>query len=567
MALAVGWFAQGAASCFGSPADLQVSFAWRARVACGSAEIGAFDTATDRVFATGVEGVSVVDAASGENLASIPALAGYECTSVACHDGLVAVAWAAQDRRQRGQIAFYDARSLTPRAATLVGHNPDMIAFAPGGRRLLCANEGEPTDDYCCDPEGSITIVELPDGRADWSAPGVRHIGFVGFNDQREALRQAGVRLYAPSVDRDDRQATVAEDLEPEFLAISPEGDRAWATLQENNAIAEIDLRRGEVVAVHALGLKPFASSCEQHAPGKRGRSLVDGRGQGPPRDDGGLDVSDLDHELKLLDVPVHGMYEPDAIATVRHGGETYLLTANEGDPRMYGGFDEQRRVGELANAGHPLDDQLTGRIPSNLRPQLDRLVVSGSSGDLDGDGDLDQLCCFGGRSFSVWRIAAANSLELVFDSGSDFERVLRETIPESYRHSDNPEGYDQRSDNSGPEPEGLVVGEVGGDRFAFIGLERAGGVMIYNVTDPRTPRFVRYLPPYDDPTGSDIAPEGLIFVDQKQSPSGRPLLVVCNEVSGTLTAYSIAMGADPAAPLTDAHATAATSGIRSPGD
>ncbi|MCA9238423.1 MAG: choice-of-anchor I family protein, partial [Planctomycetales bacterium] len=512
-------------------AQLNADVLWRCVLPDDTAEIGAFDAQTARVFATGINGVNVVHAATGARVGAIECAPGTSATSVACHDGVVAVAWAAVDRTQHGWIEFYAAATCEPLARCPAGHNPDMLAFTRDGRRLASANEGEPTDDYQTDPVGSITVVDLPsDG--DWSHVVVRQINFDEFNDQRDELRAQGVRIFAPSVSHPDSQATVAEDLEPEYLALSDDGDHAWVTLQENNAIAELDLAAGRVTAIHPLGLKRFCATSAVAGGVRRNRvELV------------GLDVSDQDGGFRLRDLPVFGLYDPDAVVEVQHDGATYLLTANEGDARKYPGFTEQCRVGELATHQHPVDPQLDAQIPADQHGHLDRLMVSEHAGDLDGDGDIDQLCTFGGRSFSVWRVSPGGQLELAFDSGCDFERILAETTPERFLHNGVDACIDDRSPFSGPEPEGLVVGQVGSRRLAFISLERASGVMIYDVTNVESPEFCRYLPPHVDEQGCDIAPEGLIFIAPADSPAGQATLVVCNEVSGTLTAYALTLG------------------------
>ena len=169
-------------------AQLNADVLWRCVLPDDTAEIGAFDAQTARVFATGINGVNVVHAATGARVGAIECAPGTSATSVACHDGVVAVAWAAVDRTQHGWIEFYAAATCEPLARCPAGHNPDMLAFTRDGRRLASANEGEPTDDYQTDPVGSITVVDLPsDG--DWSHVVVRQINFDEFNDQRDELR------------------------------------------------------------------------------------------------------------------------------------------------------------------------------------------------------------------------------------------------------------------------------------------------------------------------------------------------------------------------------------------
>jgi len=122
----------------------------------------------------------------------------------------------------------------------------------------------------------------------------------------------------------------------------------------------------------------------------------------------------------------------------------------------------------------------------------LGRLNVSTIDGDTDGDGDYDALYAYGGRSFSI---RSANG-DLVFDSGSRLENITARLLPEAF-NSDNAENdsLDSRSDNKGPEPEGVTVGRVDGRTYAFVGLERIGGVAVFDVSQPQAPFFVQYTP------------------------------------------------------------------------
>lgn len=172
---------------------------------------------------------------------------------------------------------------------------------------------------------------------------------------------------------------------------------------------------------------------------------------------------------------------------------------------------------------------------------RLGRLNVTTTLGDPDNDGDFDELYVFGTRSFSIWDDTGT----LIFDSGDEFERKVAELFPNFFNSTNDENNFDNRSDNKGPEPEGITLGRVGGRTLAFIGLERVGGFMLYDVTDPFSPFFLDYVNNCDfsgDPeagTAGDLGPEGLLFIDAKDSPNGHPLLVVTNEVSGTTTIYS----------------------------
>ncbi|MCU0875705.1 MAG: choice-of-anchor I family protein, partial [Pirellulaceae bacterium] len=237
------------------------------------------------------------------------------------------------------------------------------------------------------------------------------------------------------------------------------------------------------------------------------------------------LDASDRDGPaINLANWPVYGTYMPDAVASFASGGQTFYITANEGDDR-----GENARVKDLK-----LD---AGVFPNatDLKKdaQIGRLNVSKNEGDLDGDGDYDQLWAYGARSFSIWD-AYGN---LVFDSGDQLEAITAAQTPALFNADNgNPADFDTRSDNKGPEPEAVTIGVIDGRTYAFVGIERSGGgVFVYDVTNPQAPQFIQYVR-----MDGDVGPESLSFIAADSSPNGRPLLVVANEVSHTATIYEI---------------------------
>ena len=259
------------------------------------------------------------------------------------------------------------------------------------------------------------------------------------------------------------------------------------------------------------------------------------------PNAERAIDASNEDGGINIRNWPVFGMYQPDAIAAYEVDGTTYIVTANEGDARDYDGFTEEFRVEDLT-----LDPEAFPNAEElQAEENLGRLRVTSELGDTDGDGDYDELYAYGGRSFSIFE-ATDTGLELVFDSGNEFEKITAEVFPEFFNSDFDDEAgvfeFDGRSDDKGPEPEGVAIGTVGDKTFAFIGLERIGGIMMYDITNPFNPEFVQYLNnnPEFLATG-DIAPEGLTFISGMDSPLDNPLLVVGNEVSATTTLFEVA--------------------------
>jgi 2',3'-cyclic-nucleotide 2'-phosphodiesterase/3'-nucleotidase/5'-nucleotidase len=405
-----------------------------------------------------------------------------------------------------------------------VGALPDMLTFTPNGRFVLVANEGEPNSynqPDSVDPDGSVSMIDLRNGIAALTQSDVTQLGFAAFNDK--SLLAPSIRVYGPN-------ATVAQDLEPEYIAVSNDSRTAWVTLQENNALAVLDLPNKRVTSLIGLGFKDHSVP------------------------DNGFDASDRDgHTIAIQARPVLGMYQPDAIAAFVHQGKTYLITANEGDVREWPGLPgstEAARVSSLALDAAAFPDGAALKANASLG----RLNVTKFNGNTDADPEFEQLYSFGARSFSVWDTAG----QLRYDSGSLLERLTAARFPDYFNanHTNNTNDqpnpndwtHDSRSDDKGPEPEGVTVAKLFGRQFAFIGLERIGGVVIVDLTHPTAPLFVDYVNtrtfgvPANSAAAEDLGPEGLIVVSEEDSPTGTPLLIVANEVSGTTRIFEIAI-------------------------
>ena len=479
----------------------------------GAAEIVAHDASLQRLFvvnsdAKTVDVLDIADPANIQLLGQIDATTeGAAANSVAVYQGTVAVAIEAEDAQAPGKVVFYSGTGLEKLGEATVGALPDMVIFTPDGQRALVANEGEPNDDYDDDPEGSISVVNVSAG---FNAPTVTTLDFTAFNSQADALRDAGVRIFGPG-------ATAAQDFEPEYITVNADGTRAYVSLQENNAIAVVDLNALEITDVLPLGYKDHS---------------VAGQGIDPSNSDG----------FNVRTVPVLGMYQPDTIASFVRDGVTYLLTANEGDARDYDAFSEEVDVSEVV-----LDAEAFPNASAlQTEEQLGDLKITSTLGDSDADDAYEALYAFGARSFSIRR---ADDAALVYDSGDDFERITGERYGDDFNNDNTENDGDSRSDNKGPEPEAIAYGEVEGRAFVFIGLERMGGVLVYEIVDVAAPQFVTYLNNRDleaDPEAGmagDLGPESIVFVAAADSPiEGTPLLVVGNEISGSTTLYRLTL-------------------------
>ncbi len=482
-----------------------------------SAEIVAHDPSTQRLYVANSVGakLDILNFAASGALtarASVSIAAYGNLNSVAVRQGLVACAMEDGTLPQNpGKVVFFD-QDGTFIKQVMVGSLPDMVTFSPDGRYLMTANEGEPNAAYTNDPNGTVSIIDLSNGIAGVSQASVTTLDFTAYNSQAAALRTQGIRIFGGPA---GAPSTVAQDLEPEYITISPDSRTAYVSLQENNALATIDLSTRTITALRSVGYQDHSQ------PGFS------------------FDASDQAADVLMANWPVRGMRQPDAIATFELpatlGGGRYVLTANEGDAREYTGFSETVRLGDASYVLDPTAFPQAALLKNNNA--LGRLNVTKSTGDTDGDGDIDQIHAFGGRSFSILN---ASTGATVYDSGDLLERLTStDTGFGSIFNASNTTGTPtrkNRSDDKGPEPEGVAIGTIRDTTYAFVSMERVGGVAIFNVNDPANPRLVDYLNNRGLTAGTgDLGSEGTVFISAANSPTGLPLLVLANEVSSTV--------------------------------
>ncbi len=452
--------------------------------------------------------------------------------SVATFEGKIAVAIENADKQQNGIIALYNAHDHQLINTFNAGALPDMVAFSKDGRWIAAANEGEPSGNYAIDPEGSVTLVDLVKG-VDKAT--VTQITFSDFN-------QGGARHneVPPTLRISGPNASVAQDLEPEYLAFGDNG-KLYVSLQENNALAKIDIATKQVDKLIDLGTKDWST----------------------------LQIDASNKDGKVANFATYPMlesyYMPDSIATFSVGGNTYIATANEGDGREYL-YDTTQATCEAA--GHEWDEEVCVSHLDEVRGA--KLNVAEDHPLAEALKDNDQLgrlkfikpnqtitkeqpvIAFGGRSFSIW----SDDGSLVFDSGDQFSQIvaLNDQLNLNSTNDSN-DSADDRSDDKGVEPEAITVAEINQRHYAFIGLERQGGIMIYDVTEPASAQFIHYSNRRDftadvctqmddgdcanqtwNPQAGDLGPESIEYFTRQ----GKHFIAVGNEVSGTTSLFEL---------------------------
>jgi hypothetical protein len=510
-----------------------------------AAEIVAFDKGNQRIFTVNADS-GAIDVFSASNL-SAPSLLNNinlkqmladesvvananlvgPSNSIAVNSTYVAVAVEANPKTNNGWVVFLNLSDLSYASAVEVGALPDMLTFTKDGSKVIVANEGEPNDDYSIDPEGSVSVIRLPEFS-------LTSISFSDFN----VGESRNSELPTDKMVLDGYNTSVAESVEPEYITLSKDNSKAYVALQENNAIAVIDMDTMTIDRIFGLGFKDYS------IPGNE------------------LDAGDRDSGVNIKNWPVMGIYMPDTITNMTFNGKTYLLTANEGDSREDwlenvtdqvtcessgyffegGGCHDEVRVKDLvSDAGLTLGSALVGIDNDEY---LGRLRASYHTTFSKNGSTVDKVYAYGARSFSIWDVETGTQ---VFDSGSDFERITALRFGEDFNNNNDEHDGESRSDDKGPEPEALAVGTINGHQYVFIGLERMGGIMVYDISNPFAPSYVQYInnrdftvAPSDSTDAGDLGPESIQFISADDSPNNQPLIIVGNEVSGTTTIYQI---------------------------
>ncbi len=495
--------------------------------ATNSAEIVAHDPVSQRLFVANSIGkkLDIIDFSNPSAMSMISSIdiSTYgNINSVAVKNGIVACAIENTVPELDGFVVFFNTNGVFQNQVT-VGALPDMITFNHAGTRVLTANEGQPNVGYTIDPEGSVSIVDISGGIATLTQTNVTTALFTAFNGQAATLKASGVRIYGAG-------STVAQDMEPEYITISEDDLTAYVALQENNAFAYVNLSTNTITDIKPLGFKDHS---------------VFGNG---------LDATNNGTNVNIANWPIKGMYLPDGMTHFNVGGVEYLITANEGDARAdYGAANnEETTIGAATYSLDPTAFPYASAMKSNAN--LGKLKCTNRLGDTDNDGDFDEIYTFGGRSFSIWN---ATTGTLVYDSGDDLEQITANdpTYGAMFNCSNTNITKKDRSDDKGPEPEGVAVATIAGIPYAFVSMERVGGLMVFNVSNPAAPQFVQYVN-NRGLTGltGDRGPEGIIYVKQQDSPNGKALVVLGNEISSSVSVYEIAC---PAASATLAAVSA----------
>ena len=418
-----------------------------------------------------------------------------EIPSVSVHGDLLAVTELNIPETSPGTLHLYKVknRKLELLKKFTVGAVPDMVAFSPDGKTLLVANEGTPDYDSKVDPEGFVSYIDISSGVENAKT---LELDFSSFDSL--SLSNAGVRLTGPG--------NYLQNIEPEYIAFSPDGKWAFVTLQENNAVAKINVKKAKIESVYGLGTVDHAQKGNEFDFRK-------------------------DKKIQLENAPIRGYLQPDGIKTFEVDGKLYFVTADEGAKRDDDPATMDVTTAQALKKAGRLNESV---FTADWIQKLGELPIDGEN-PCDGQEPCRYLNTFGGRSISIFD---GETGKRVWNSGNSFEKFLAEHHPEYFIWNAKKAKLkmDARSGNLGCEPENLAIAKTKSGLFAFVASERTSGIAVFDLKNPQKPQILDYFVSI-----SDRGPEGVLVISAEESPEkGVIFLVVGYEYSTTLTLYRV---------------------------
>lgn len=417
-----------------------------------------------------------------------------------------------------GRISIFNSTTGAILNTLDVGYHPDSVTITPDGSKLIITNEGEfvnTTAEGVFARPGSISVVDISGVNSGnfASSIGALTSANVGTFDFSPTNLGAGASLLGirdnTFTANNATTTALAANIEPEFITAS--NTKAYITLQENNAIATFDLSTSKYEVISSLG------SITQI-----------------------IDASDRDNGSNLASIGINdsvkGLPMPDTVTQFSRSGTTFLVTANEGDARVDDADISRASVSGLVDIVNDGGGDLvySGSVGNT---GIGRLSILEDMGNLDGivDAAIEDPHMMGTRSVTIWN---ANTTALVFDSGSMIESYVAANDPTTFNmNSGLTSNFDTRSDDKGPEPEALAFGSIAGRDYLFVGAERQNGIFQFDITDLNNVTITNYFNTVTNTTdsgGAFISPESILFLDALSNPSGKNLLVVGFEGTGT---------------------------------
>ena len=406
-----------------------------------------------------------------------------------------------------GKIAIFNIESGAILKTLDVGYHPDSVTITPNGTKLVVVNEGEygstnSTIAESVSRPGSISIVDISSVSSAALAANLTQskVTTIDFSSANLATGVSIAGLRNARLDTLTTKTANLADIEPEYATAT--NTKAYITLQENNAIAVFDFATSKYSAIFELG------TIEQ---------LIDASDR-----DGANSTTSI-----AINDSVHGLPMPDTIANFSRSGSVFLMTANEGDARP----DDA----DIAR-GSTLTANMTSAVAATAtNTGIGRLNLLRFEGDDNNDGKIELPTMMGTRSFTIWN---SSNGSLVYDSGSTLEMFAAANDFETFNtNSGSLSNTDTRSDDKGPEPEAIAYASLGGRDYAFVGCERQNGIYAFDITDLSMVKVVGYfntISSTQDSGAAYISPESIKFIPAASNPSGKNLLLVGYEGTGS---------------------------------